>query len=249
MIDRINAQETDFNTLLSDLKMQSSILAIALGGSRSKKHFRIDSDYDVFCLVDNQSFSTFRDKFATLLHSFSYIYVAAYAFYLENWGYLYKAMSKNNVFFDISILPSNRIDEMRIRSSNIILYDPYGLLAKEIKESSNKKTYSTKDIEINNKNNYSELFYFEWLRYEKAYSENNYWLALKAVERMKKYYMHMRRIKNNDFSSNSHCPENNYSFNDYLLDVYKIDGSYSTLRNTAERLKEMFVNQFKPFWE
>ena len=138
---------------------------------------------------------------------------------------------------------------MRIRSSNIILYDPYGLLAKEIKESSNKKTYSTKDIEINNKNNYSELFYFEWLRYEKAYSENNYWLALKAVERMKKYYMHMRRIKNNDFSSNSHCPENNYSFNDYLLDVYKIDGSYSTLRNTAERLKEMFVNQFKPFWE
>lgn len=247
MIDIIDNQEADFSNLISNLKDEKSIKAIALGGSRSKNNYKIDSDYDIFCLVDDKDFSAFKDNFTEKLLSYSNIYLAAYVLYLENWGYLFKAMSKKHVCFDISILPCKRIDEMGVRSSNIVLYDPYGLYAEKIKKS-NDNSFLTKHIEDNNQNNYSALFYFEWLRFEKSYKDNNYWLALKSVERMKKYYIHMSRIKNHDYSNNSHCPENNFYEKDYLIEIYKVDGTYLTLMNTAEHLKNIFVKQFNPLW-
>ena len=194
-------------------------------------------------MINDEEFFEYKNIFRDILLQIPGIILAVDAFYLEYWGYLFKAKDANGNSFDISILPMNRITEMCIRSTNLILYDPEGIYCKA-KIVANDETFTTSNLEIKKKEDYIGLFYFEWDRFKKSLLIGDYWLALKSVERMKKYYMHTYRITLKKFANTPHCPEKEF----YRVDKenieknYIVDGSFITLENTAETLKQMFEN-------
>ncbi len=232
-----------FETVIFHLKKQDNIKAIALGGSRSRGHTEKNADYDIFCLMDNDNFFEYKNNFRYILLQIPGIEVAVDAFYLEYWGYLFKAKDNNGSSFDISILPINRITEMCIRSTNLILYDPDGVYCKA-KIVANDETLTTSNFEIRKKEDYRGLFYFEWSRFKKSLLNGDYWLALKSVERMKKYYIHTYRIGLKNFANTPHCPEKEFNLVDKegIEKYYIVDGSFITLENTAETFKKLFEN-------
>lgn len=85
------------NEVIEKLSKCEEIMAIALGGSRSRGQHKLDSDYDLFCVIFDDKFESFRRSFRVLLEDIPSIRYAAEAFYLENWGYLFKAISIDNI--------------------------------------------------------------------------------------------------------------------------------------------------------
>ena len=119
-----------------------------------------------------------------------------------------------------------------------------------LKEIANDVLLSTEYLEKEKNDDYIGLFYFEWLRFKKSYFNNDYWLALKAVEKMKIYYMHLYRIAYGYFANTPHCPEKEFDnvCKNNLKSIYVIDGTFITLRKTAEALKELFEKSFNSIW-
>lgn len=249
LIRNFERQKTIFWEVIETLKKQKSILSIALGGSRSRKYASKNSDYDIFCLIKDNDFINFKHDFSSILHKISDINLAVEAFYLENFGYLFKVLGCCDVQLDISILPLQRANEMGIRSTNIIIYDPFNIYS-NLKKNADDNILMTANLEKERISDYMGLFYFEWLRLKKSLVTEDYWLALKAVERMKIYYMHMYRIVFEQFASTPHCPEKEFESvcNDELKEIYIIDGTLVTLRKTAIDLKKLFEDTFNPEW-
>lgn len=198
------------NNTISYFYKDNRILSLLLGGSRSKGTARPDSDYDLFVLIESELFQEFRDDFPRYLEEIEYIQYAAEYSYIENWGYIFKIIGEQDhkqFLYDMSILPYDRLSEMGIRNTNNILFDKTGMLMDY--KSKNKRSYDTKILELKRKDDYVRLFGFEYLRFIKSYSENDYWLAFKAIDRMKTYLMRYSRIKSELFSGTQHCPEKN----------------------------------------
>ncbi len=248
-LDSLEEEKRVYEIIIEELKKQKSIIAIALGGSRTRKYVDWNTDYDLFCLINDDDFENFREKFSGILNKIPNISLSVEAFYLEHFGYLFKALSSQNIQFDISILPVQRAKEMGIRSSNKVLYDPLDLYT-NLKEIANDVLLSTEYLEKEKINDYIGLFHFEWLRFKKSYFNNDYWLALKAVEKMKIYYIHLYRIAFGYFANTPHCPEKQFDnvCKNELKSIYVIDGTFITLRKTAEALKELFEKSFNPIW-
>lgn len=222
------------------------ILALLLGGSRSKGIEHPDSDYDFFVLVKSDFFDEIRSVFSRKLEEQKLIQYAAEYSYVENWGYVFKAIGNDGVnltFFDFSILPVNRIKEMGIRKSNVILFDKTGFLDKFI--SQNNNSYDTNVLEPKRKRDYVILFGFEYLRFFKSIRENDYWLAYKSLDRMKIYIMRYNRIKRSVFSNTQQCPEKKYSLDfadSSLRNRYTIDGTIVGIERVCESLVNLFGN-------
>lgn len=222
-------------------QQNKKINSVLLGGSRSKGYATEKSDYDFFIIVCNDDFKSFKKTFSSYLECCQFIDQAAYYGYVENWGYIFKAIGfyhQTNVLFDISILPINRIDEMALRSSNILLYDRDKIAESIIQKNSNN-FFECSVLEPLRKLDYIKLFGFESLRFESCLTNNDLWLAVKSLERMKQYYMHYKRISEKKFANNPHCPEKQYEItfpNDSLNNIYKIATNLNSLNMVKKDL-------------
>ena len=192
------------------LKRNGSILALILGGSRSKGQATKESDYDLFAIIQTDDFRAYRNSFVDYLEKCKLIKYAANYKYVENWGYIFKIILEYMnppIFIDLTIIPFERISEMALRESNIILFDKTNSIERY---THSKTSFETKDLEPDRKLDYVKLFGFEYLRYHKSIDKNDYSLAIKALDRMKAYYMHYKRIKTGVFANTQHCPEKRF---------------------------------------
>lgn len=217
-----------------------SILAIALGGSRSRGEEKENSDIDLFCIVKNECFDEFRADFRSFLERISCIQYAAEVFYLEHWGYLYKALAITGIDYDISLISENRINEMSIRSTNKVLKDNNGILLKWIAEA-NDDDYKIEKLECQRRLDYATLFGIERKRFCEAREKGDYWYGVRCLERMKNYLIRCDRIQNGNFPKSRSCPEKNYlDLGDFIRKEYILDGTMDTASKTSENLCRIF---------
>ena len=231
-----------YDDVISILTECPDIISIALGGSRSIGDYKSNSDYDLFCVIQDNSFSHFRNAFRRYLEGIPSILLAAEACYLENWGYLFKAIGTDHVIFDISIIPQSRIVEMGVRSTNKIIKDSKGFYQSCI-NSADDTLFLVSRIETQHFHDYSALFGFESKRFSDAIEQSDYWYAIRCLERMKNYLIRCDRIQRKNFSKTCSCPEKEYlDINERIKTAYIIDGSITSLIQTAERLCSLFSN-------
>lgn len=227
------------------LSKHEAVACVFLGGSRTKGYATPKSDYDLFVLINDADFQMYSDQFVGLLERMPLIDIAAYHDYVENWGYIYKAMGCRNGIrdcFDITILPQRRSDEMALRSTNKILYDRNGIAARLLRRYSDR-VYETSELEQERRLDYVKMFGFEHLRFQKSMESGDYWLAIKAIERMRTYYLHYRRIKEEKYATNPHSPEKGFADqfpNEPLWDIYCVRGNAAQLSETERILFQLF---------
>jgi len=203
------------------------VVALALGGSRARNRDDINSDYDVFMLIAKGCFNDFRLKFAYELEDKLNFIVAEEMFYIESWGYIFKAIDFVGVQYDISILPENRIDEMGIKSSNVVLFDKNGLYTKEVLNA-NDDIDNQLDIMISNKVAYEKKFIIDTYKFLLAWKREDYWVVVKYLERLRFSLMLLLRIKNETVGKMHFSPEKNFSV-DVGTDLEKNFNSYGLL--------------------
>jgi predicted nucleotidyltransferase len=228
------------NEVIEKLSKCEEIMAIALGGSRSRGQHKLDSDYDLFCVIFDDKFESFRRSFRVLLEDIPSIRYAAEAFYLENWGYLFKAISIDNIGYDISIVSKNRISELGIRSTNIVLKDTDGLYQAYVNLADDSQ-FSVSKLEEQHFYDYGTLFGFEKNRFSEAVKNKDYWYAVRCIERMKNYLIRCDRIQRKIYSKSRSCPEKGYiDINNCLKKIYIIDSTLDSLVRTSEELCKLF---------
>ena len=230
-----------YDSVIEFLKSDKRIIAIVLGGSRSRLNYSNDSDYDLFCIIENEAFEVLKQNFSDMIVDFFGNVLVAEFGYLENWGYLFK-LYIDECYFDISIIPRNRITEMSIRATNKIIIDIYNIVP-ERQRLSNDNRYEVENLERNNYQNICNLLMLEQKRYQRSIEKNDYWMAVKCIERLRFYLMRMLRIKYFRFSNVQHCPEKLFQQDipEFSLhEKYIIDGSWSTLKKTANSLFDIF---------
>lgn len=227
------------------LSKNDMITCVILGGSRSKGYSTPKSDYDLFLLIEDDDYRSFCNQFICFLEDSDLFDAATYYSYVEDWGYIYKAIGHKNVKsiqFDFTVLPLRRSDEMALRSTNILLFDRYGVASDLLKRYADR-IYDIAALEQRRRQDYVKLFGFEHLRFRRSIDSKDYWLAIKAIERMRTYYLHYRRIAENEYATNPHCPEKGFSNtfpDDPLWDVYLVSGDGMTLRMTEEKMYRLF---------
>ena len=227
------------NSLVNELILNDAIISIALGGSRSRECHSPNSDYDLFCIVRNDSYDQLINSFSRYLESFSFVRYAAKMFYLENWGYLFKAIDLDNVLYDISILPLHRISEMSIRSTNFILKDTDNIYKRQI-DSADDSKYEVMKLESERYVDYITLIGFEKQRFFDAINKNDYWYAQRCLERIKTYLIRCDRINRKEFSKSQSCPEKGYfDLDSQLKKAFIIDGTQDSLIETEKRLSSL----------
>lgn len=230
-----------YSEIIDRLIVCPNIVSIALGGSRSRGRYDISSDYDLFCVIEATSFLNFRSNFCTFLESIPCICYAAESFYLEDWGYLFKAIDNENTSYDISIIPDNRMDEISIRSTNILIKDSRGQYQAFIEIADDSK-YLNSVLESKHFMDYATLFGFEQRRFQDAIQAQDYWYAVRCLERLKSYLIRCDRIQSRAFPKSRNCPERGYTdVNDRLKQIYLVDGSFTTLEETLRELHKLFI--------
>jgi hypothetical protein len=229
--------------MVEHLKSDKNIISIALGGSRSLNDSNDRSDYDLFCVSKDDNFQVFHKEFVHVLERTPNILFAVESHYLEYWGYLFKALSKSLILFDISLISKSRINEISIRKTNKILYDIDSVYKLNI-ELAKDSDYETKNLELPKKEDYIKLFTIDWLKFNSSIKANDYWLALRFLERIKKYYLHLRRITEIRFTRLPHIPDKKFGTDiadSELCNAYKIDGKMKTLEESGNEIKKMII--------
>ena len=93
---------------------------------------------------------------------------------------------------------------------------------------------------------YGTLFGFERARFFKAIEKEDYWYAVRCLERMKNYLIRCERIQSNSFPKSRSCPEKEYmDVGSCLKRIYLVDGSLDTLTHTSTELCDLFVAVIK----
>ena len=234
-----------FNSIIKKLQNNKEITSIALGGSRSRNDWKEKSDFDIFCVITTQNFDEFKNNFAEYLESIEEINCAAELFYLENWGYLFKAIDTSGMLYDITIIPKCRISEMSVRTTNIVLKDTNDYYQSEI-NSADDERYCIEKLEYNRYKDYVKLFSFEFNRFLKAADNKDYWYIIRCLERMKNYYIRCDRIQKKIYPKSRSCPEKFYSEISNDLDpVYILDGTIETAIKTGHNLFNAYYNMIK----
>lgn len=230
------------NEVIIHLNSNRSIIAMALGGSRSRGLARADSDYDLFCIISKSDFCEFRNSFREMLESIPSILYAAEYSYLEHWGYLFKAVDVNGTDYDISLIPADRIEEISVRSTNIVLKDTDNLLRSCI-EQADDSSYEISVLECQHRLDYSTLFGMEKKRFNMAKDKGDYWYCVRCLERMKCYLIRCDRIQRSSYPKTRNCPEKGYEdINDVLKRNYILDGTLQTAELTAIKICELFIS-------
>lgn len=234
-----------YEEIIKNLVSCKKIMAVALGGSRSRGEYIETSDYDLFCVVNDEDFECFRKTFVDFLECIPSVQYAAEVFYLENWGYLFKAMDSNRIFYDISIISKNRMKEMSIRSTNKIIKDT-DMIYQHCVEQADDDSFMIARLECDRFRDYGTLYGFERIRFLQAIEKKDYWYAVRCLERMKNYLIRCERIESGDFPKSRSCPEKGYGdIDDCLKRIYTMDGNLNTLVLTSERLYELFQKIIK----
>lgn len=230
-----------YSEVIDWLTACTDIMSVALGGSQSRGQQNATSDYDLFCVVKATAFTSFRSNFCVFLEEIPCIRYAAEAFYLEDWGYLFKAIDDENINYDISIIPDSRMDEISIRSTNLLLKDSGGLYQSFIDDADDCR-YLNSTLESRHFMDYATLFGFEQKRFWEAIQAQDYWYAVRCLERLKHYLIRCDRIQNSTFPQSRNCPEKGYrDINDRLKRIYLLDGSFSTLKKVSVELHKLFI--------
>lgn len=222
----------------------SAIDSLALGGSRARGVFNLNSDYDLFCVVYQELFDNFRNSFIDFLMKDCHMIIAAEEFYLENWGYLFKAFDKNMQAFDISIIPDNRIKELGIKNSNILLFDKSGLYLQHLGSATDNDFLSKQQYMQLRKNTINkiviDLFYVKSIINKKT--ECDYWEGIKYIERIRRNIMILIRMNENLLNRKYFSPEKNFAkeINDNDLRVLYSNKILDT--NLFEKWKKLFIS-------
>lgn len=235
----------EYTKVIEKLAECPDILAVALGGSRSRGTHRKNSDFDLFCVIVDTCFVSFRNSFRNFLEDIPDVLIAAEASYLENWGYLFKAIDSSNIGYDISIIPKSRISEMGIRSTNIVIKDTDNFYQNCVDHAVDE-CFNVRNIETRHLLDYSALFGFETARLEEAIKDNDYWYAVRCLERMKNYLIRCDRIQHEVFSKACSCPEKKYAdIDDCIKKAYYIDGTLESLGQTGKKLVVLFTEMIQ----
>ena len=214
--------------------------SMALGGSRARGIAKEDSDYDLFFVIYNKYFNEFRRRFASILIEECKMCVAAEQFYLEKWGYLFKAFDQELVQYDISIIPYSRIDELGIKKTNIILFDKSGLYSEMIKKSDDD--YWMQEVYAKERrNNIANKIIIDLINLKKNIVINNdYWNSIKHIEMIRRNIMIVLRINQRCLGSKYFSPEKNFAEE---INCEGLEILYKEKNITVElyyRWKEMF---------
>ena len=198
----------------------AAIDSLALGGSRARGEYNKNSDYDLFCIVYQDLFDEFRNSFIDFLMNDCNMVIAAEEFYLENWGYLFKAFDDNKHIFDISIIPDNRINELGINKSNIVLFDKSGLYLNYLDCFSNYSHFSKQQYTQLRKNTINKVIIdLVYINRIIKRIKCDYWEGIKYHERIRRNIMILMRMNENLLNRKVFSPEKNFSavINDYDL--------------------------------
>lgn len=226
--------------LIATLKRNDSVLALALGGSRSRNLDTENSDYDVFCVICDETFEEFHRGFSRYLESIPSIRYATEAYYLENWGYLYKAIDDCDRLYDVAINSESRMGEMGIRTTNVIFKDVNGSYRKHV-DGANDESLEVRVLETNRFYDYATHFGFESLRFREALHDGDYWYCVWALEKMRTLLIRCNRVDQGAFARIQSCPERDYEeVNHTLQQLFILDGTYEGLRSTFMRMCTLF---------
>lgn len=221
----------------------AAIDSLALGGSRARGEYNENSDYDLFCIVYQDLFDDFRNSFIDFLMNDCNMVIAAEEFYLENWGYLFKAFDDNTHIFDISIIPDNRINELGIKKSNIVLFDKSGLFLQHVDCCFDYSLFSKQQNTNLRKNTINKVIIdLVYINRIIKRIEYDYWEGVKYLERIRRNVMILMRMNKNLLNRKFFSPEKNFSaeINDYdLRKLYNIKKIDNHLYNTW---KEFFLS-------
>lgn len=228
-----------FNRLLKLLISNVDILSIALGGSWSRNTNRPDSDYDLFCVIKDDHFLSFKETFSYFVESnISDILVFVEMYYLENWGYLFKGIDTEGIFYDLSIIPSNRINEISIRSTNILYKDTGNLYKNEIAKADDSR-FNPDHRLVLSEGPINKAFYINACRFVKSYYRNDYWLMIRYLEKMRINFLMRARTVRRAHTVSINIPETNIEIDCADLTLrqnYVIDGTTEALANTGKYL-------------
>lgn len=228
------------NNIIRFLYNDNRIVSIALGGSRSRGKATPRSDYDYFCIIKDGEFSLFFKEFSNTLAEIEGVKYSVYCFYYDNFGYIFKAIDEDGIYYDIIILPAHRIKEMSIRSTNIIIKDTDDFLKNEILLA-HDEDFEIPTLETERFSDYIKLFFLEYHTFLKSMKNNDYWHGVRCLEQMKSYYIRCQRIQSGNYPVKRSCPEKQYT-EDSLQKIFIIDGSKESLMSTASSLLDKFMN-------
>jgi len=198
------------NRLIEGYRDDSRVVALALGGSYARNTATEQSDFDLFILISSSHFDFFREHFSNELEDKFDFLIAEEFFYIESWGYIFKALDKDGKQYDISILPENRIDEMGIKSSNIVLIDKTGAYTSEV-ANANDDISEQLGLMISDKRIYAKRFIIDTFQFLTAWKAADYWVIVKFLEKLRKYLMVLLRIKSGSVGKHSFAPEKKFS--------------------------------------
>lgn len=237
--------DEEIKSIVLYLKNSTNIVSLLLGGSRAKGNAKKKSDYDLFAIIKTDDFRSYREQFVQFLEQCPNICYAANMVYVENWGYLFKAVGvycNEKIFLDIAIIPFERISEMALRQFNIIIFDKSNSVQSYIMANKEMK-FDSGDLEPKRKLDYVKLFGFEYMRYCNSVENRDYSLAMKAFEKMKVYYMRYKRIKFQKYANVQHCPEKRFCIDfpeDPIVAQLWDDNTRLTISEAYEKLIKEF---------
>ena len=233
-----------YESIVLKLKNDVRVLSCALGGSRSRLQHSERADYDIFCVITDEGFDSFFSELAHILESLDEIKIAVYAYYRENWGYMFKAMSLNDDSFDISIISKSRTNEIAIRSTNKVIFDSDGIY-RQLIETADDELYEENIIQEKRKSDYLRLFALEYIRFFQAVDLIDYWYSVRCLERLKSYYMLYVRAFLKIAPKSFHFPEKKFvvevDSDLQLAEKYVIDGNMSTAIEVCHYLTQKLL--------
>lgn len=231
-----------YDCIVNKLKNDDRVLSCALGGSRSRFEHSKGSDYDIFCIISDRGFASFRFELATILETIDPIKMAVYAYYLESRGYIFKALSYIGESFDISIISESRVIEITVRSTNFVIFDKNGLYTQLINEAVDS-LYDKRIIQEQKKNDFLRMFSFEKIRFSKAVKASDYWYAIRSLERLKTYYILYVRAFLKIPSKSDYYPEKGFDLevDSQLAEKYYIDGTIETAKSVNHFLTQELI--------
>ena len=153
---------------------------------------------------------------------------------------LFKAFDQELVQYDISIIPDNRIYELGIKKTNIILFDKSGLYSEIIKKSDDD--YWMQEVYAKeSRMNIVNKIVIDLLNLKKnIVIENDYWNSVKYVERIRRNIMIVTRINQKCIGSKYFSPERKFAEE---IECEGLEALYKEKNVTIElyyRWKEMF---------
>jgi len=222
--------------LRSLLEGQEAVRSVALGGSRARMDHTPESDYDLFCVVTREAFRRFREDLPTLIEiSIPEVVFFVEVYYTEGSGYLFKGLDMAGLYYDVSLIPEHRIDEMGIRSTNVVLYDTNSLYHSMIEKANDLDTDPGHILESQSQN-LTKIFLINLSRFITQSKAGDYWMMVRYLERLRNCLTRRLRTIAGKPPRTILAPERLFEdeIPTALKENYVIDGTRGTLIRSAQ---------------